>query len=578
MIGQHILNYKIIQLIGEGGMGSVYLAEHTQFHRQVAIKALLPQYVKNEEIRLRFKNEAATMAHLQHPNIVSLHDYIEDETGLYLIMEYVQGKPLDEYIQEVTGPMPEDKAVPIMLQVLSAFEYAHKQKVVHRDIKPANILICDDGTAKVLDFGIARLLGENNQNLTRTGTQMGTVFYMSPEQVQGKKADHLSDIYSLGITFYQMLTGVNPYRGATTDYEVYNKIVKEDLPDPNSIYPGIPPYFKTILKKALEKNKEDRFQSCDEFSEAIRKKTVTSSVNKPITSNEYKVQLPQKRSNSQSIVSLVTGILAILISFFPLVNTLALILAIIAIVSGGKAMKNARMFKEFEGTAGGGKAGRILGAISIVIFLIINGFSLTMYFNKDSDGDGVPDRRDNCPWDYGKTDDGCPDMDGDGVLDFEDSCPDLAGSAAHNGCPDSDGDGVYDNEDNCPGEAGPKENDGCPWSDSDGDGIPDKDDNCPDEYGPSSNNGCPLQGECVFWFDKSKTMAWKGKISVYIDGEYEGEIEDWYSSNPGCYATGCVTISKRPGTYSWYATSDRGNSWNGEVTITSNNCIWYSMW
>jgi len=116
------------------------------------------------------------MAHLQHPNIVTLLDYVEDETGMYLIMEYIQGTPLDEYITNKTGPMPEEKAVPIMLQVLSAFSYAHSQKVVHRDIKPANIIVCDDGAVKILDFGIARLLGEGNQNLTKTGTQMGTVF------------------------------------------------------------------------------------------------------------------------------------------------------------------------------------------------------------------------------------------------------------------------------------------------------------------------------------------------------------------------------------------------------------------
>lgn len=276
MIGRQILNYEIKSLIGEGGMGAVYLAEHTQVYRKVAVKVLHPQFLKNQEIRLRFKNEASMMAHLQHPNIVSLYDYVEDESGMYLIMEYVEGAPLDEFISRVTGPMPEYKAVPIMKQILEAFNYAHDKKIVHRDIKPANVLIGQNGDVKILDFGIARILGEGGHNLTKTGTQMGTVFYMSPEQVQGKKVDHRSDIYSLGVTFYQMLTGINPYKGITTEYEVYSKIVSEELPNPKDIYPGVPDYLVPILKKALNKIPDDRFVSCNDFLNAIENKTLAS--------------------------------------------------------------------------------------------------------------------------------------------------------------------------------------------------------------------------------------------------------------------------------------------------------------
>jgi len=500
MIGKKILNYTIVSLIGEGGMGSVYLAEHSQVNRKVAIKVLHAQYTKNEEIKVRFKNEASTMAHLQHPNIVTLLDYVEDETGMYLIMEYIQGTPLDEYITNKTGPMPEENAVPIMLQVLSAFSYAHSQKVVHRDIKPANIIVCDDGAVKILDFGIARLLGEGNQNLTKTGTQMGTVFYMSPEQVQGKKVDHRSDIYSLGVTFYQMLTGVNPYRGMTTDYEVYNRIVKEELPDPSSVYPGIPAYFKQVLNKALAKDVDSRFQSCDDFSKAIQGKSVSTPVTpaaKPQNKGgQTSVHVQPVKANGNSTASLVLGIIALLISFFPIANILSIVMAIIAIVLGRNAVKKARLFKEFHGTDGGGKAGRILGVIALLVVAVVYVVMYVAYLNIDSDGDGVPDRKDNCKWEFGNTSDGCPDIDLDGVYDQYDKCPDLFGTPENDGCPDSDGDGVYDNEDNCPEESGPLENSGCPYVDSDGDGINDDYDNCPNDYGPSANSGCPYEAKC----------------------------------------------------------------------------------
>jgi len=134
MIGQTILNYKIESLLGEGGMGSVYLATHTQMSRKVAIKALLPQFMANESVKQRFKNEASTLAHLQHPNIVGLYDYLEDEKGLYLVMEYVEGTPLDDFISKVTGPMPEERAVPIMKEILQGFSYAHQKEIVHQTI------------------------------------------------------------------------------------------------------------------------------------------------------------------------------------------------------------------------------------------------------------------------------------------------------------------------------------------------------------------------------------------------------------------------------------------------------------
>ena len=270
MIGTTIGNYEVKSLLGEGGMGNVYLALHTQLGRKVAIKSLHQQLVKNEGLRARFKQEANTMAHLQHNGIVTLFDYVEDERGLFLIMEFVEGTQLDEYIRNISGPIPAERAVPILNDILDAFAYAHEKGVVHRDIKPSNILITNDGKVKILDFGIAKMLSDSGNKLTKTGTQMGTVFYMSPEQVQGKEVDIRSDIYSLGITFYQMLTGVSPYDGMTTEFEVYSKIVAEPLPSANATYPGVPAALDLIIAKATAKMKEDRFQTCREFSSFLK--------------------------------------------------------------------------------------------------------------------------------------------------------------------------------------------------------------------------------------------------------------------------------------------------------------------
>ena len=169
MINKQLLNYKIISILGEGGMGTVYLAEHNSFDRKVAVKAIHPHLAKNEEIRKRFNNEAATMARLQHPNIVSLFDYYSDEEGLYLIMEFVEGVELETYLRNLGYPLDEHVTAAFMKQLLNAFSHAHDKGVVHRDIKPANILIAHDGTIKVLDFGIAKIVdGEGNHNLTKT--------------------------------------------------------------------------------------------------------------------------------------------------------------------------------------------------------------------------------------------------------------------------------------------------------------------------------------------------------------------------------------------------------------------------
>jgi serine/threonine protein kinase len=541
MIGKTILNYKIESLIGEGGMGSVYLATHTQMNRKVAIKALLPQFMANVEVKQRFKNEASTLAHLQHPNIVGLFDYIEDETGMYLVMEYVEGTPLDDFITNVTGPMPEDRAVPIMKEILSGFSYAHQKGIVHRDIKPANIIITSNDGAKILDFGIARLIGEGNNNLTKTGTQMGTVFYMSPEQVQGKKVDQRSDIYSLGVSFYQMLTGVNPYKGLTTEYEVYSRIVKEDLPPPQEIYPGIPVYLSNILKKALAKEPEERFQTCDEFLAAIHEKTSISTASVSLEATPPKVsqsansvQGKVKTSNGIRLAALVLGIIGFIASCIPYVSFLGFILSLLAVIFGVKALSVIRKNPNINQTKGIPTAGLVIGIIGLLVSLIMSiGLIYVLNF-QDSDGDGVIDRYDYCKYEEG-TLMGCPDSDMDGFEDYIDECPDIVGDTY--GCPDMDSDGIPDKDDICPDLPGEIDSNGCP-PDTDSDGVYDLDDFCPEDIGPVENSGCPYSVMCPSCETKTTEQSVNRYMSCYncgtsfylckrITNGYYGILKGW---------------------------------------------------
>ena len=267
MIGTIIGNYEVKSSLGEGGMGKVYFAVDTQTKRKVAIKSLHQHLVNIKELRARFELEVKIMSLLEHNGIVRFYHYVEDEKGLFLIMEFVEGTTLDKYIRN--GRLSEMGAVPIMNDILDAIAYAHEKGVVHRDIKPSNILISNDGKVKILDFGIAKILYDEGNILTKTGVRIGTVVYMSPEQVQCKESDIRSDIYSLGVTFFQMLTGKSPYDGMANEYEITKKIVYEPLPIASTIYPGVPADLDRIIGKATAKKKEDRFQTCREFSESL---------------------------------------------------------------------------------------------------------------------------------------------------------------------------------------------------------------------------------------------------------------------------------------------------------------------
>ncbi|MBK9403713.1 MAG: serine/threonine protein kinase [Ignavibacteria bacterium] len=268
MIGKTVSNYKIQSVIGSGGMGKVYLAKQFTIDREVAIKILDPSLSGNPQFRERFINEANALAKLSHPNIVSIYDFIEFEGNYCIVMEYVNGITLDAMIDK-NGKIDMPFATDIICQVLDGLSYAHKKSIVHRDIKPSNIIVDNDNRVKILDFGIAKIV-LSNSNLTRTGMRMGSISYMSPEQILGKELDLKTDIYSAGVTFYEILSGKLPYDTNTdSDFIVQNKIVNEILPDIRSCNSSVTQNVAEAIYIATQKNPADRFESCEEFKACV---------------------------------------------------------------------------------------------------------------------------------------------------------------------------------------------------------------------------------------------------------------------------------------------------------------------
>jgi serine/threonine-protein kinase len=393
MIGREILNYRIEKVIGEGGMGTVYLASHTKIPNRVsAIKVLKSNFLQNENLKNRFRREMEIMSGMTHENIVKLEQFDEDDLGMYLIMEYFKGVEIDDYLKNKIGVFPEEKAVPLMIQILKAFSFAHNKGIVHRDIKPGNILINQEANqVKVLDFGIAKMKDDISMQ-TKSGAQIGTVFYMSPEQVHGKELDARSDIYALGVTFYQMLTGINPYHDLNTEYEIYNKITKEDLPDPREIYPGVSERMVNILRKSLAKAPEDRFQTCDDFILALQGDVEVKPISK--TGIEPPVEIPEKTDNTPTLIAVFIGIASVISLLSPDFYWFSPLFSL-----GGVGYFLYTKNKNPES----GKPIVLIVFSALVISLL---FSAALYMFNDSDGDSFPDRNDPCP-EYG-INNGCP--------------------------------------------------------------------------------------------------------------------------------------------------------------------------
>lgn len=261
MISQKIGKYKLTRFLGQGGMASVYEGVHEKIASKAVIKILNPSLSSNHQIRERFKNEAKFMFSLKHPNIATIYDFEESDSYLAIVMELLEGSDLNVYMQN-NGAFSDKHAFFVFQQILSAFQFAHEKGYVHRDIKPSNIFILPDGTVKILDFGIAKIFGQDSE-ITQTGTQLGTPMYMSPEQVRADKSiDYRSDIYSLGVLLHSMLQGKAPYdKNQDSNYYLFKKIVEEPLPPLTS-----GSKWNFLIEKACQKNRELRFQSCAEWS------------------------------------------------------------------------------------------------------------------------------------------------------------------------------------------------------------------------------------------------------------------------------------------------------------------------
>ena len=259
--------YEIIEKVGNGGMATVYKATDLVLKRYVAVKVLRDEFTTDEEFIKRFETEAQSAARLVHANIVSIFDVGVDNGIYYIVMELIQGKTLKEIIVEERGPLPWKWSVNVAIQIASALEMAHKNNIIHRDIKPHNIIITEDGVAKVTDFGIAKAV--SNSTITAFGTTIGSVHYFSPEHARGGYTDAKSDIYSLGVVMYEMVTGKVPF-DADTPVSVALKHMQEDPVPPIELNPHLPEAVNKIILKALKKDPMLRYQTATELLQDLR--------------------------------------------------------------------------------------------------------------------------------------------------------------------------------------------------------------------------------------------------------------------------------------------------------------------
>jgi serine/threonine protein kinase len=264
-VGQRVGDYEILALLGAGGMGRVYKVRNIISNREEAMKVLLPDYASEPELAARFMTEIRTLAGLEHPNIAQLRTAFQSQNQFVMIMEFVEGTTLEKLASQ--SQIPLDQVLEYSTQVLSALSYAHSRGVTHRDIKPANIMITSHGLVKLMDFGIAK--STNDMQLTRPGTTMGSVYYMSPEQVRGGTVDARSDIYSFGVTLYEMLTGRRPFQ-ADTSYSVLNAQLNEAPTPPVQVNPALSQELNNIVLRAMVKVADGRFQSAEEFRNALK--------------------------------------------------------------------------------------------------------------------------------------------------------------------------------------------------------------------------------------------------------------------------------------------------------------------
>jgi serine/threonine protein kinase len=259
-------HYELRELLGEGGIGRVYAGFDTVLEREVAIKSLRPELLNDSNFLARFRAEATSLARLNHPNVTTVHALVTEGRNLYMVMERVRGETLEDLLKRRNGPLGMREALSIIGQAADGLSYAHSMGVFHRDVKPANLMITEGGLLKIMDFGIARARG--SQRLTRDGSIVGTLAYMAPEQLRGEQGDERSDLYSLAIVLYEILSGSVPFSGGS-DYDLMQAQINERPPPLGAKIPGVAGRVERALMKALAKKPDQRFATIAAFKDAL---------------------------------------------------------------------------------------------------------------------------------------------------------------------------------------------------------------------------------------------------------------------------------------------------------------------
>lgn len=329
MIGTTVQHYRIIEKLGEGGMGMVYKAVDLDLDRPVALKFLSPQLSEDEQTQARFIQEAKTASALDHPNICTIYEISQTDDGnLFIAMACYEGETLTRKI--AAGALELQQALGLALQIAHGLARAHQSEIIHRDVKPSNIIVTKHGEAKIVDFGLAKLAGESR--LTRTGETLGTAAYMAPEQIQGLHVDHRSDIFAWGVLFYEMLSGRLPFTG---DYEfsLMYSILNEEPEPVRTSHPDLPEGVESILDRALAKNPDDRYQTTEELVEDLKTLTHSGNLTKSALHATARRKKPRPVPPTSSPKWLKFGI--------PLVSALVLLLALSLLLPAGRQIADA---------------------------------------------------------------------------------------------------------------------------------------------------------------------------------------------------------------------------------------------
>lgn len=296
LVGQQLGQYRILKILGKGGMASVYLAQQASINREVAVKVIESQLALTDEFMRRFQREAQTIASMRAANIIKIFDYGQQDELIYIVMELMTGGSLASLIRN--APLAPNHAARLLDQIASALDYAHARGIIHRDLKPQNILLDDQGNAILTDFGIAKLIEDESTKLTATGTAMGTPAYMSPEQWQGQALDSRTDIYSLGVILFEMLSGRLPFEAATPASLMYSHL-QQPPKSLRTVRPDLPPAIDAVINTALAKQPAERYSSATEMANAFRQ--ALSSTYIPLPASQQSPQAPRTDETSTSV-------------------------------------------------------------------------------------------------------------------------------------------------------------------------------------------------------------------------------------------------------------------------------------